>query len=61
MAIEGDDYRGLRCARCCGALEFHQPDTESPYKMLATCELCGSWYLLNLRAGWMLLLPDDGA
>lgn len=58
-AIDGD-YWQLRCTRCDGTLEFHQPDTDTPYRMLATCEHCDSWYLINLLAGWMLLLPDGG-
>jgi hypothetical protein len=56
-AIDGD-YHELRCAECYGALEFHQPDPDSPYRILATCDHCDCWYLLNLLAGWMLLLPN---
>jgi hypothetical protein len=60
MVIDGD-YALVRCGRCYGELEFHQPDPEAPYKILGTCEHCEAWYLMNLLSGWMLLLPDGRA
>ncbi len=32
------------CPRCQIPLEFHQPDENTPDRLLATCEHCDAWF-----------------
>ena len=34
-------------ATCKGRLSLHQPDPDVPGRLLATCNDCKSWYLVN--------------
>ena len=35
------------CPNCGDELLIHQPDPETPDRLLGTCDECKSWYLLN--------------
>jgi hypothetical protein len=52
----------LTCLQCRNPLDIHQPDAELPDRMLATCEACKAWHLLDRAPGaadvLVLLLPD---
>jgi hypothetical protein len=53
------DYLSLpTCPSCEETLSLHIPDPQLPDRMLAVCEDCKSWYLLNPVKGRMTLLPD---
>ncbi len=40
------------CSRCEGDLDLHQPNPATPERLLATCNDCGAWFLVDM-------LPDD--
>jgi hypothetical protein len=50
------------CLTCGESLELHQPDTNSPDRMVGICAKCGCWYLLDTLSGTnravMVRLPD---
>jgi hypothetical protein len=46
------------CPNCEETLSLHIPDPQLPDRMLAVCEECKSWYLLDALKGRMALLPD---
>jgi hypothetical protein len=56
VAIDGE-LSAVQCARCTSAVAFHQPDPQLPHRILATCNVCESWTLINLLTGEMLCLP----
>ena len=53
------------CLLCHTYLDLHQPDCESPDRLLGICDQCGSWYLVHILPdadeAIMVLLPggDD--
>ena len=51
-------FESLVCGRCETPLAFHQPEPRTPEHILATCEECDSWYLLDVSRRWMLRLPE---
>jgi hypothetical protein len=50
------------CLHCCSPLALHQPDPDSPDRLLGVCEHCRHWFLIDLLAGEsegvMVRLPD---
>lgn len=54
-----ENFSTVRCTQCDGALDFHQPDTRRPHRILAICNGCQCWYLMNVLTGLILLLPED--
>lgn len=42
-----DGLTPTACLRCGGSLEIHQPDASMPERMLATCESCKAWHLIE--------------
>jgi hypothetical protein len=46
------------CPNCEETLSLYMPDPQLPDRMLAVCEECKSWYLLDTLKGRMALLPD---
>ena len=60
VSLEGQSP--VVCLRCHYPLEIHQPDSEAPEQMLATCPGCHAWHLLDCQAGAaevvLVLLPD---
>jgi len=63
-ALAGDPHGldAIACLRCGSLLEVHQPDAALPDRMVATCEACRAWHLLDRTpdAGpaVLVLLPD---
>ncbi len=53
----------IACPNCSSPLTLHQPDPESPERLLGVCDGCKHWYLVDLpvgRADGVLVgLPDD--
>ena len=51
------------CPRCEYSLSLHQPDSDLPDRLLATCGDCRSWFLTD-SDGLVLIplpeLPNDG-
>ena len=54
----------VRCLSCDTGLDLHQPDAQSPDRLLGICERCRQWYLLDLlldeEAAVIVLLPEKG-
>jgi len=48
----------MQCPNCDDPLVMHQPDEQSPDRLLGTCEECGAWFLLDLAGEVMVRLPD---
>lgn len=57
-----DDLRTIRCLECRGVLDWHQPNDNSPYRLLAACRRCEAWHLLKVDVGLeratLAKLPD---
>lgn len=56
------DLNRVGCVECRRPLELHQPDPQSPDRLLGICTGCGRWYVMVLAAGqsqgvWVVL-PD---
>lgn len=56
-------FTELKCLDCGAPLEVHQPDHESPDRLVATCtDHCGGWHLIDCsaraRGGFVLRLPS---
>jgi hypothetical protein len=53
------------CLACDGSLDLHQPDADSPDRMVGVCMKCARWYLLDSIPGTeevlLVLLPDGEA
>src|SRR4051812_49634235 len=51
------------CLHCFSPLVLHQPDPDSPERMLGICERCKHWFLIDLlprrSEGVMVRLPDN--
>lgn len=45
------------CPDCAQPLGFHQPDPRLPFRLLATCSHCKSWYLIDLARELLFRLP----
>ena len=45
------------CPVCHHKLAHHQPDTKLPYRILATCENCGRWFLLDSEVALIVDVP----
>jgi hypothetical protein len=57
-----DDMGWLLCLACRLALHRHQPDQQTPSRLLGTCEGCGRWYLIlmkpDITSALMVALPE---
>ncbi len=47
----------LRCPLCTEVLTLHQPDEQSPDRLLGTCTECDTWFVLDAAAGFLVRLP----
>jgi hypothetical protein len=54
-----DDYSSTGCPACDGQLAFHQPDTRQPHRLLAICDDCDAWFLIDMVRSQILHLPGD--
>ena len=64
VAAPGGVLSPLPCLLCREPLEFHQPDADDPDRMLATCESCRAWHLVDCAPDapeWTLVLLPDAA
>lgn len=46
------------CPQCGKGLSIHQPDEELPDRLLATCDHCKSWFLVNGEGLIPVTLPQ---
>ncbi len=53
------DLSGVACPACRGSLVFHQPDARLPDRLIATCETCPAWFLLDAAFAVLIRLPDQ--
>jgi hypothetical protein len=62
VPVSPDGLSSVLCLGCGEPLDIHQPDADSPDRMLATCEACKRWHLVDCEAGAgdvvVVLLPD---
>jgi hypothetical protein len=57
------DSLAVHCPRCQIPLVLHQPDPELEDRLLATCDECKAWYLVDCNENALTRLPeapDDG-
>ncbi len=51
-----------QCLNCSSDLTLHQPDMDTPERLLGVCESCKHWYLIDLvpdvSQGVMVWLPE---
>jgi hypothetical protein len=56
------DQVGSRCLHCSSQLSLHQPDPQSPERLIGVCEDCKHWFLIDVLSdvtgGVMVWLPD---
>jgi hypothetical protein len=38
-------FESQACPTCGSTLTFHQPDPQSPQRLLATCSACRTWFI----------------
>jgi hypothetical protein len=53
-----DNCYQVECPKCLAPLVLHQPDIDSPDRMLAICGDCHAWYLLDDVDGVMAQLRE---
>jgi hypothetical protein len=68
MTLPTTDHSGmtrLDCTGCGCDLALHMPDPMRPLRMLATCDGCGLWFLVDAVADKpevvMVRLPEYGS
>ncbi len=58
-----EDPVATQCLNCLSDLILHQPDINTPERLLGVCESCKHWYLIDLvgevNEGVMVWLPDN--
>ena len=47
VSVHAEGLAPVPCLNCGQPLEVHQPDADLPYRMLATCEVCKRWHLVD--------------
>ena len=59
------DLDWVRCNRCDTHLSLHQPDLQSPSRLLGICDGCRRWYLVlmepGLKSAIMVVVQEDKA
>lgn len=62
VSTRPEDAEVVVCSQCGESLELHQPDAGFPDRMLGTCDVCRTWFLMDLIPGEpaavMVVLPD---
>lgn len=61
LAADPNQLYEVRCPSCHDLLEIHQPDIESPDRLLGICPKCRAWFLVEADCGVMVRLPDQDA
>src|SRR5437867_1737590 len=46
-----------QCPVCDHELELHQPDADLPHRILALCDNCGGWFLLDAEVALIVQVP----
>jgi hypothetical protein len=47
------------CSECSADLVLHQPDSDLPDRLIATCGGCRTWFLLYTDIGVHIRLPSE--
>lgn len=47
LPVRHDGQFPLTCLNCRNTLNVHQPDAQMPDRMLATCDDCKAWHLVD--------------
>jgi hypothetical protein len=55
-----DHISAVECPICRGTLSLQQPDEASPDRLLAVCQGCQGWLLIDLTEAIIIRLPDRG-
>ena len=62
ISLLPDVVQAVGCTSCGELMNLHQPETGFPERMLWTCELCGTWFLMDLipesSEAVLVCLPD---
>ena len=57
-----DGQPSIHCLECQGPLETHQPDADLPGLILATCDLCKAWHLVDFEdsddVAFVIIFPN---
>lgn len=67
LQVGPDGLTTVACLSCRGSLDFHQPDSDLPHRMLATCPACKCWHLVETQTQprnqrvFVVLLPESRA
>ena len=57
MDLESDEpLSQIRCSGCASLMAGHMPDPDLPERLLATCERCKSWYVMDVGATTLTLV-----
>jgi hypothetical protein len=59
MRLVCDDDSASQCPCCGRSLALHQPDPDRPDRLMATCNGCRTWFIINTATGRMVRLPND--
>lgn len=51
VKVDPDGPIAVNCLGCRNSLEIHQPDADLPERMLATCNECETWHIIECLAG----------
>jgi hypothetical protein len=57
MKLVCEDGSASRCPCCRRPLTLHQPDPDSPDRLVGTCEGCRAWFLIDTATGLMVRIP----
>ena len=49
--VTPDGMTTFQCLECRRPLDIHQPNAELPDRMLATCDECKCWHLIDYQPG----------
>jgi uncharacterized protein YbaR (Trm112 family) len=61
LLTDPDHLPAILCPDCQDLLTIHQPDIESPDRLLGVCPECRAWFLVEDTHGIMVRLPDQDA
>lgn len=51
----------IPCPCCTSPLAVHMPDPDLPDRLLATCDDCKSWYVMDVAATRLILVTEPSA
>ncbi len=59
LEVDPSHSMDARCSACHEPLTVHQPDVESPDRLLGVCPECRVWFLIDATVGVMIRLPHQ--